>query len=94
MGAGRSPLARHRSPRTAVASWRIGSGAQRSNVARGGERVGPAVRVRGRMLAPASAPLHDGLRDYGADPDDHAWEIARNPAWPISPEGHVTFSAS
>jgi hypothetical protein len=39
------------------------------------------------MLAPASAPLHDGLRDYGADPDDHAWEIARNPAWPISPGG-------
>ena len=28
-----------------------------------------------------------------ADPDGHAWEIAWNPAWPISPEGYVTFGA-
>jgi hypothetical protein len=26
-----------------------------------------------------------------ADPDDHAWEIAWNPAWPIDPQGFVTF---
>lgn len=26
-----------------------------------------------------------------ADPDDHAWEIAWNPAWPIDAEGHVRF---
>ena len=28
---------------------------------------------------------------YVADPDDHAWEIAWNPAWPIDSEGHVSF---
>jgi catechol 2,3-dioxygenase-like lactoylglutathione lyase family enzyme len=47
----------------------------------------------GRMLRPADAPPHGGYRGYVADPDDHAWEIAWNPAWPISPEGHVTFRA-
>jgi hypothetical protein len=32
------------------------------------------------------------MRGYVADPDDHAWEIAWNPAWPISPEGYVRFA--
>lgn len=45
----------------------------------------------GRVLVTASAPPHGGLRGYISDPDDHAWEIAWNPAWPISPEGYVTF---
>src|SRR4051812_30068679 len=45
----------------------------------------------GRILRAADAPPHGGFRGYLADPDDHAWEIAWNPAWPISPEGHVRF---
>jgi catechol 2,3-dioxygenase-like lactoylglutathione lyase family enzyme len=45
----------------------------------------------GRVLCPPEAPSYGGFRGYVADPDDHAWEIAWNPAWPISPEGHVTF---
>jgi catechol 2,3-dioxygenase-like lactoylglutathione lyase family enzyme len=45
----------------------------------------------GRVLRPADAPPHGGMRGYIADPDDHAWEIAHNPAWPISPEGYVRF---
>ena len=49
------------------------------------------ARFGGRMLRTADAPPHGGLRGYIADPDDHAWEIAWNPAWPISPEGYVTF---
>ena len=49
-------------------------------------------RCGGRILRPADAPQHGGLRGYVADPDDHAWEIAWNPAWPISPEGHVRFA--
>ena len=28
---------------------------------------------------------------YVADPDDHAWEIAWNPAWKIDDRGMVTF---
>jgi uncharacterized protein len=47
----------------------------------------------GRILRPADAPPHGGVRGYVADPDDHAWEIAWNPAWPISPEGYVKFAS-
>jgi catechol 2,3-dioxygenase-like lactoylglutathione lyase family enzyme len=45
----------------------------------------------GRVLRPGDAPPHGGFRGYVADPDDHAWEIAWNPAWSIDDRGHVTF---
>ena len=47
----------------------------------------------GRILRRGDAPPHGGFRGYVADPDDHAWEIAHNPAWPIDAEGHVRFAA-
>src|SRR5690554_8109747 len=46
----------------------------------------------GRILRPTDTPPHSGFRGYVADPDDHAWEIAWNPAWPIDHEGHVRFA--
>jgi len=49
------------------------------------------ARFGGRILHAADAPPHGGVRGYVADPDDHAWEIAWNPGWPISPEGYVTW---
>jgi catechol 2,3-dioxygenase-like lactoylglutathione lyase family enzyme len=45
----------------------------------------------GRVLRTADAPPHGGFRGYVADPDDHAWEIAWNPAWKIDDQGAVTF---
>ncbi|WP_299363053.1 VOC family protein [uncultured Paracoccus sp.] len=48
-------------------------------------------RAGGTILRPADAPPHGGYRGYVADPDGHAWEIAWNPAWPIDPQGHVSF---
>jgi catechol 2,3-dioxygenase-like lactoylglutathione lyase family enzyme len=61
-----------------------------------GEEVQPLLDrlagFGGRVLRPADAPPYGGLRGYVADPDDHAWEIAWNPAWPISPEGYVRFA--
>jgi catechol 2,3-dioxygenase-like lactoylglutathione lyase family enzyme len=45
----------------------------------------------GHILRPADEPVHGGCRGYIADPDDHAWEIAWNPAWPIDDEGRVRF---
>jgi len=45
----------------------------------------------GHVLRPADAPPHGGYRGYVADPDDHAWEIAWNPAWSIDDRGLVTF---
>ncbi|MES2058774.1 MAG: VOC family protein [Pseudomonadota bacterium] len=49
------------------------------------------VRAGGTMLRPGDAPAHGGFRGYVADPDDHAWEIAWNPAWSIDANGLVTF---
>lgn len=46
----------------------------------------------GRIIRPADAPPHGGFRGYVADPDDHAWEIAWNPAWRIDENGLVTFA--
>nr|WP_245942309.1 VOC family protein [Sphingomonas gilva] len=45
----------------------------------------------GRILRKGDAPPHGGFRGYVADPDDHAWEIAWNPAWRIDERGLVTF---
>ena len=59
------------------------------------EEVQPVIdrlaQFGGKVLRPADAPPHGGFRGYIADPDDHAWEIAWNPAWPISPEGYVSW---
>jgi len=49
------------------------------------------AKYGGRILLDASAPPHGGMRGYIADPDDHGWEIAWNPQWPISAEGYVTW---
>jgi catechol 2,3-dioxygenase-like lactoylglutathione lyase family enzyme len=49
------------------------------------------VQFGGKLLRVGDAPPHGGFRGYVADPDGHAWEIAWNPAWKVSPEGHVTF---
>ena len=45
----------------------------------------------GKILRAGDAPPHGGFRGYIADPDDHTWEIAWNPAWTIDAGGHVTF---
>jgi uncharacterized protein len=47
----------------------------------------------GRVLRPADAPSHGGMRGYVADPDEHAWEIAWNPSWSIDDQGHVRFGS-
>lgn len=47
----------------------------------------------GKILREPDMPSYGGLRGYIADPDDHAWEIAWNPAWRIDAEGRVTFGA-
>lgn len=49
------------------------------------------VKAGGRMIREADAPPHGGFRGYVSDPDDHAWEIAWNPAWAIDELGMVTF---
>lgn len=48
-------------------------------------------KAGGHIIRPADEPPHGGFRGYIADPDDHAWEIAWNPAWPIDENGMVQF---
>jgi len=59
------------------------------------EDVAPLMRrltqFGGTLLKDPEAPPHGGFGGYLADPDDHAWEIAFNPAWKIDAEGHVHF---
>jgi catechol 2,3-dioxygenase-like lactoylglutathione lyase family enzyme len=45
----------------------------------------------GTLLRKPDVPPPGGYRGYVADPDDHAWEIAWNPAWSIDAQGRVTF---
>lgn len=49
------------------------------------------AKAGGKVLRDGDAPPHGGFRGYVADPDDHAWEIAWNPAWAIDDRGLVTF---
>ena len=49
------------------------------------------ARAGGKILRNGDAPPRGGFRGYVADPDDHAWEIAWNPAWKIDERGLVTF---
>ncbi|WP_295813033.1 VOC family protein [uncultured Nitratireductor sp.] len=49
------------------------------------------AKAGGTIIRPADAPPHGGFRGYVTDPDDHAWEIAWNPAWAIDERGLVTF---
>ncbi len=46
----------------------------------------------GHIVRAADAPPHGGYRGYVTDPDDHAWEIAWNPAWHIDEKGWVSFA--
>jgi len=43
--------------------------------------------------ARATKPLHDvfwgGYSGYFADPDEHLWEVAWNPAFPLDEDGHM-----
>ena len=54
--------------------------------------IAALVAAGGRLLRAADEPPHGGFRGYVADPDDHAWEIAWNPAWKIDAEGRVSFA--
>lgn len=64
------------------------------NVATEGE-VAPLIMqlttAGGRIIRPADAAPHGGLRGYVTDPDDHAWEIAWNPGFAMDDDGNVRF---
>ena len=55
--------------------------------------IAALLAAGGKIIRPAGAPPHGGLRGYVADPDDHAWEIAWNPGFAMDADGNVQFGA-
>lgn len=51
-----------------------------------------AVRAGATPLKPPREVFWGGYSGYFADPDGHAWELAHNPFWEISPDGRVTIA--
>jgi catechol 2,3-dioxygenase-like lactoylglutathione lyase family enzyme len=48
-----------------------------------------AERAGARIVKPAQDVFWGGHSGYFADPDDHLWEIAWNPHFPMDKNGHV-----
>ena len=73
---------------------RSGAAALGHNVSKEGDVqavIDKLVAAGATVLREADKPPQGGRRGYIADPDDHIWEIAFNPFWPIDDDGHVTF---
>jgi catechol 2,3-dioxygenase-like lactoylglutathione lyase family enzyme len=52
-----------------------------------------ARRAGAKILKPAEDTFWGGYSGYFADPDEHVWEVAFNPFWPLDAHGNVTLPA-
>lgn len=50
-----------------------------------------AVSCGARLLKPGQKVFWGGYSGYFADPEDHLWEVAFNPFFPLDDQGHVTL---
>jgi uncharacterized glyoxalase superfamily protein PhnB len=50
-----------------------------------------AVASGADLLKPAQKVFWGGYSGYFADPDGHLWEVAYNPFFPLTAEGHLTL---
>jgi catechol 2,3-dioxygenase-like lactoylglutathione lyase family enzyme len=48
-----------------------------------------AVQAGARLSRPAQEVFWGGYSGYFLDPDGHAWEVAFNPHWGLTPDGRV-----
>jgi catechol 2,3-dioxygenase-like lactoylglutathione lyase family enzyme len=48
-----------------------------------------AAAAGARISRPAQEVFWGGYSGYFVDPDGHAWEVAYNPHWGLSPDGRV-----
>ena len=51
-----------------------------------------ALAAGATAVKPPQATFWGGYAGYFADPDGHLWEVAHNPAWPITAEGETLFA--
>ena len=52
-----------------------------------------AVAAGATVLKRPQDVFWGGYSGYYADPDEHVWEIAMNPYWPLSADGSLTLPA-
>ena len=50
-----------------------------------------AERAGARVVKPAETTDWGGYQGYFTDPDEHHWEVAFNPFWPLGPDGLPTL---
>lgn len=46
-----------------------------------------AEKAGARIVKPAQRTEWGGYQGYFTDPDEHHWEVAYNPGWPLEPSG-------
>jgi predicted lactoylglutathione lyase len=56
------------------------------------EMLASAETAGARILKPAERVFWGGSNGYFADPDDHVWEVAHNPFWPLDKDGRIDLS--
>jgi predicted lactoylglutathione lyase len=52
-----------------------------------------AQRAGGRIVKEGQKVFWGGYSGYFADPDEHLWEVAHNPFWPLGADGTVELPA-
>lgn len=50
-----------------------------------------AERAGGRIVKPAQKAFWGGYSGYFADTEDHLWEVAYNPGFPLDAEGRIAL---
>ncbi len=53
------------------------------------ETFGKALKAGGTSLKTPQQASWGGYSGYFMDPDEHVWEIAMNPFWPLDESGHL-----
>jgi hypothetical protein len=55
--------------------------------------LGEAAASGGRIVKPAQDVFWGGHHGYFADPDEHLWEVAWNPFFPLREDGSIVLPA-
>ena len=50
-----------------------------------------AINAGAKKLKQPQKVFWGGYSGYYTDPDDHVWEIAMNPFWPLQSDGRLTL---
>lgn len=62
-----------------------------ANEAEVDEMLATAKAAGARILKPGEKVFWGGYNGYFADPDDHVWEVAHNPFWPLDKDGRINL---